>query len=113
MKRFPVYLLFFALYPALALWAQNIQEIGFPPVIRALAASVFLCLLLWLLVWLFIRDSEKAGLIAVIALIIFFSYGHLYESARGWSFELARHRYLLPLLAVLSVAWVLILCKKS
>jgi hypothetical protein len=105
-KRFPAYLLFFALYPALALWAQNIQEIGFPPVIRALAASLFLCLLLWLLVWLFIRDSEKAGLIAVIALIIFFSYGHLYESARGWSFELARHRYLLPLLAVLSVAWV-------
>ncbi|HSK65886.1 MAG TPA: hypothetical protein VK888_03090, partial [Anaerolineales bacterium] len=107
MKRFPVYLLLFALYPALALWAQNIQEIGFALVTRALAASVFLCLLLWLLAWLFIRDAEKAGLIAVMALIIFFSYGHLYESARGWSFELARHRYLLPLLAVLSYAWAM------
>jgi hypothetical protein len=107
MKRFPVYLLLFALYPALALWAQNIQEIGYALVTRALAASVVLCLLLWLLAWLFIRDAEKAGLIAVMALIIFFSYGHLYESARGWSFELARHRYLLPLLAVLSVAWVM------
>lgn len=106
MKRFPVYLLWIGLYPALALWAQNIQEIGFSQVGRALVASVLLCIFLCLLVWLLVRNVEKAGLIAVVALLIFFSYGHLYESARGWSFELARHRYLIPLFALLFLTWV-------
>ena len=106
MKKIPLYLLLFAVYPVLALWAQNIQEVGFDQIVRILVASLFLSLLAWLAVWLIFRDVEKSGLITVVALIIFFSYGHLYESARGWSFELARHRYLLPLVIVLFIAWV-------
>lgn len=111
MKRFPVYLLLFAVYPVLALWAQNIQEVGFDQIIRVLAASVLLALLVWLAAWAIFRDVGKSGLIAVVALIIFFSYGHLYESARVWSFELARHRYLLPVLIVLFLAWVLVVTR--
>jgi hypothetical protein len=98
--------LFFAAYPVLALWSQNIQEVGSSQIVRVLVASVILAVLIWLVAWLIVRNREKAGLIAVVALIIFFSYGHLYESARGWSFELARHRYLLPLVIVLFLAWV-------
>ena len=106
MKKFPVYLLLFALYPVLSLWAHNIQEIGFAEVVRVIMVSVLLSLFVWLLMWSIFRDPERAGLVAVVILIIFFSYGHLYESIRTWSFELARHRYLLPLLIVLFSAWV-------
>lgn len=111
MKKLPVYLLLFALYPVLALWAQNIQEIGFVQIVRVIVVSLFLCLFVWLLVWLVFRDVQKSGLITVAALIVFFSYGHLYESVRAWSFELARHRYLLPLLITLFFTWVLYLIK--
>ncbi|HSL43584.1 MAG TPA: hypothetical protein VK897_09145 [Anaerolineales bacterium] len=111
MKRFPFYLILFAVYPVLALWSQNIQEVGFSQIVRVLVASVLLALLTWLIVWLILRNREKAGLIAVVALIIFFSYGHLYESARGWSFELARHRYLLPLVIVLFLTWVVFMIR--
>lgn len=111
MKKFPVYLLLFGSYPVLALWVQNIQEVGFDQIVRVLIASLFVCLFVWLVTWLIFRNAERAGLIAVVALIIFFSYGHLYESARGWSFELGRHRYLLPLLIVLFLAWTFYVTK--
>jgi hypothetical protein len=111
MKRFPVYLLLFALYPVLALWAQNIQEVGFTQIARVLAASIGISLLVWLAIWVIFRDVDKSGLVAVVLLIIFFSYGHLYESARSWSFELGRHRYLLPLLFVLFMTWVIVVVR--
>lgn len=106
MRKFPVYLLLFGLYPVLALWAQNIQEVGFEQVVRVIIASFLVCFFVWLAIMLVFRSVERASLIAVVALIIFFSYGHLYESARNWSFEFARHRYLLPLLIVLFSAWM-------
>lgn len=106
MKKFPIYLLLFGLYPVLALWAQNIQEVAFAQVVRIIIASLLFSFFVWLLVWLVLRDAARSGLIAVVALLIFFSYGHFYETARGWSFELARHRYLLPLLFALFLAWV-------
>ncbi|MGB8980827.1 MAG: hypothetical protein WCC12_03040 [Anaerolineales bacterium] len=106
MRKFPVYLLLFGLYPVLALWAQNIQEVGFDQIVRVILASFLVCFFVWMAIWLIFRNVERASLIAVVALIIFFSYGHLYESARSWSFEFARHRYLLPVLIVLFFAWL-------
>ncbi|HMB23374.1 MAG TPA: hypothetical protein VKP08_11110, partial [Anaerolineales bacterium] len=77
MKKFPVYLLLFGLYPVLALWAQNIQEVGFDQIVRVVVASLLVCVLVWLVLWLIFRDAERAGLIAAVMLVIFFSYGHL------------------------------------
>lgn len=111
MKKNPIYLLLFGLYPVLALWAQNIQEVGFDQVVRVLIASLLVSFLMWLVIWLIFRNVERASLITVVALIIFFSYGHLYESARSWSFELARHRYLILLLILLFLGWVLFVIK--
>lgn len=111
MKKFPFYLLLFGLYPVLALWAQNIQEVGFDQIVRVVVASLLVCVLVWLVLWLIFRDVERAGLIAAVALVIFFSYGHLYESARIWSFDLARHRYLLPLLLVLFLTWIFLITR--
>ncbi|HET9587424.1 MAG TPA: hypothetical protein VFO91_01425, partial [Anaerolineales bacterium] len=105
MNKYPAYLLFFALYPVLALWSQNIQEVGFGQIVRVAIASLLLSMLLWLASSLILRNRDRAGLVTVVVLIVFFSYGHLYESARGWSFELARHRYLLPLIIIVMIAW--------
>jgi hypothetical protein len=110
-KRFPVYLLLFTLYPVLVLWSQNIQEVRFAQVGRVILASALLCVFILLIAWLILRDFEKAGLITMISLIVFFSYGHLYQRAREWSFELARHRYLLPLIFALFLTAVIFLIR--
>src|SRR5919108_6391424 len=56
MKKVPVYLLLFALYPVFALWTQNIQEVVFAQIGRVIVASLFLCLVVWLCLWLIVRD---------------------------------------------------------
>lgn len=111
MKKLPVYLLFLTLYPVLALWVQNIQVVDFTQIVRVLIMSILLGVLFFLVTWLLVRKVEKAGLIVAAAILVFFFYGHLYEGIREWSFEFARHRYLLPLLIGLFSAWVLYVLK--
>jgi hypothetical protein len=105
MKKLPVYLLF-SLYPVLSLWSQNIQEVTFSQIVRVLAVSVILCVFVFAVMLLIFRNYERSGLIAMMAILIFFSYGHLYQGVREYSFELARHRYFLPAIVVLFSAWV-------
>lgn len=65
----------FACYAALSLIAQNraqFQSEGG----RAFVLSVCLTLLLMIILWLVIKDTEKASLITSVAVILFFSYGH-------------------------------------
>ena len=59
------------------------------------------CLLLF---YLLFKRWKKAGLLASLTLILFFSYGHIYAAARLLnlgSLPLGRHRLLFPLFLVL------------
>lgn len=96
-KIFHPYL--FALYPVLALLAYNIEEIKVQPAIRpALIALLAAGLSFWLLRRLF-KDPGKAALLATLGLILFFSYGQVYNLLRPHALmgvALGRHRLLLP-----------------
>jgi hypothetical protein len=96
-SRFPWHVILFSLYPPLSLWAYNLGQIGLTATYRAILACLFLGLLLLGLVWLWLRDWARAGIVTVIFLLLFYSYGQSYsflETINISGVVLGRHRFL-------------------
>jgi hypothetical protein len=98
-RKFPFYPWLLALYPALALLAHNVAEVQVSAALRPLLASLLLVTVIFLVFLLILRDAGKSALCAALCLLLFFSYGHVYQALRGLSGDalLGRHRYLAPL----------------
>ena len=100
----------FTLYPLLALFVHNIEEITFFDVLRSLLFSLLgIAVVFWLFKILF-KDWQKAGLAASLTSLLFFSYGHVYDALKTGSLALARHRVLAPIwlgLLLLGLWWIL------
>ena len=96
--RYPWYTLLLAVYSPLALLAYNAGQVPNSAVLRSLVVIVAGVLVLTTLVLFSIKDVHKAGLIVTVMLILFFSYGHVYELLAGTrmaGITIGRHRYLL------------------
>lgn len=118
LKKAPLYPLFFALYPAAALLAQNISQVDASAALRPLAFSLLGSVLLYLLMGLVLRRWERAAALTLLAQVAFFSYGHLLHAVRGLSglgTLIGRNVFLVPLLAllVLSAAWGLLRSRRD
>ena len=97
--------LLFAISPVLALWATNSDRMRSIEVVLPLTLSVICSLILLLLLRLILRSCLKAGLLTSLAVLLFFSYGHIFgvlKALPGIGAQAGRHRYLAPL-------WILIL----
>jgi len=106
-KPFPFHVLLIGVYPVVALYALNIQETTARSGLRALIFSAAFALVLFMIYKLIQGDWHKAGLSASLTLILFFSYGHIYQAIResgDLGNILGRHRYLLPIMAALFIA---------
>ncbi|MGD8822212.1 MAG: hypothetical protein PVG63_03850 [Anaerolineales bacterium] len=115
MKRFNLgWLLppiFLALYSPISLFSVNLGEIEFSEITRALLVCVILALALTIALGLLFRNTKKAAWLSSIGMILFFSYGHVYQALKPvqiGSLVLGRHRYLLPIWLLLAAgsAWV-------
>lgn len=110
-KIFHPYL--FAIYPALALLAHNIEEIKIQAAFRSLVISLLVCLLIDWLLGKLLKSRSKAALITTLTWVLFFSYGQVYnylELVQPLGLALGRHRLLLPvwlLLFAVGVLWAL------
>lgn len=115
-KRIIIHPLLFVLYPILALYVHNINELEptvvFAPVLIALTITLFL----WLIVSFIFRDSQKAGIFTSCFLLLLFSYGHvvklLGEKATAF-FTVGRGKYLFLSSGVVFLLLVYILLKKK
>ncbi|MFQ5942800.1 MAG: sulfatase-like hydrolase/transferase [Anaerolineales bacterium] len=107
--------LLFASFPVLSLLAQNLDWVSLSDAARALIISIIAAAVLFGLSWLILRDPPRAGLIATLLLLIFFSYGHLYGAMKevGLGATIARHRYMAPMAAVLTVAGLVWIIRSS
>ncbi len=111
--RSPAHVILFALYPVLALYLANIQEIDLYVIWRPMVIGVILAVLFYLMCQIFFKDPAKSALLVTLSLILFFSYGHVFESIRslgGIFLEIGRNRYLIPLWIALwgvSLAFIL------
>ncbi len=104
LKRNPIYPILFGLYPVLALLAYNLDQIK--PVVawRSLIAISLVNLFFLLILRVIFRNWYTAAASDALLLILFFSYGHLYEyldDANAVLSQIARHRFLVPLFLIL------------
>ncbi len=85
MKKFlkvfnaPWYFVSFAAYPVLALLSHNISQVRYTAGIRPLLVSVAVAGLLFLLFSLFYRDWHRAAFATTAILVLFFTYGHVFD----------------------------------
>jgi hypothetical protein len=112
----PVYPILFGLYPVLALTAFNISQIDLNLTYRSILISLALAVSIYGILRLVVRDWQRAALISLLWLILFFSYGHVYMLLKNQAVLgtlIGRHRYLLAIWFGLAIIAILALIGKS
>jgi len=115
LKRIPIYVLWLAFLPSVALLANNLGQVRPSIGYRALLLSAGLAAVLLILFRLLLGEWSRAGLLTSLALVLFFSYGHVYNVLRSLElgFTLGRHRYLLPVWIVVGAGVVWLIWKRG
>lgn len=113
----PWHPLFFAASPVLALLATNITEISVSQALRALLISICAAAFLLAATKAIFRPSwQKAAALTSLALVLFFSYGHIYnllETSSLFAFSLGRHRILAPIYAASFMSITLLMVRRT
>lgn len=109
-KTFTFHPYLFAIFPILFLYSHNIGQLSmvsfyevFIPIAIILGFTAIAVVILWLI---FKKDSNKAGIVTSIFLVLFFSYGRIYELIVGFkigNFIIGGHRYLLAVWLILFI----------
>jgi hypothetical protein len=103
---FPVHPVLIGAFPVLALLSANLGQISIGAANRSLLVAVAASALLAAVLWLVLKDAQVAGLVGSVASLLFFSYGHIYDSLKQvqlGSVLLGRHRILLPAAALITI----------
>lgn len=103
----------FALFSPISFLAVNIQETHASAAYRSLILAVLAAFGLLLSFRVIFRSWHKAGVLATLTLVLFFSYGHMYALLKTMSIAgllVGRHRFLLPAFTLVGLvaAWFLI-----
>jgi hypothetical protein len=112
-KQYPWYTLLIAMYSPMALIAYNVGQVQFSAVLRSLLVILVAVFILTSLVIFLVRDAHKAGLIVSLALILFFSYGHVYDLIAKANIQgvlVGRHRFLVIVYLLIffgAVYWII------
>ncbi|MDR3577309.1 MAG: hypothetical protein P4L50_25895 [Anaerolineaceae bacterium] len=105
--------LLFAILPLLSLWSANYDKLTPIDVFSAFFLSIVLAVIIYILFARILKNGKKAGLLTTLILLLFFTYGHVYDFIKGVSLFgilIGRHRFLGPFwLIMLMVGTVLIL----
>lgn len=102
------------LYPVLYLFARNADLFRFREIVVPLLFVLLPAMAAWLLLRLFVRDPHKAALLVSLAVLFFFSYGHVKNAVLALTpgdIVLGRNRYLFPLLGVMFLAVVYVVVR--
>jgi hypothetical protein len=106
LKGIHFYPIAIAAFPILALLASNIREVELEVGVRPLLLSITSAVLLVFILRMVLGEWQKASLLVTFFFLLFFSYGHIYESLQGapiLGFDLGRHRYLVVIYGLLMV----------
>ncbi|HAJ95038.1 MAG TPA: hypothetical protein DCP02_02280 [Actinobacteria bacterium] len=109
-KTFSFHPYLLAIFPILFLYSHNIGQLSMVsfyevliPAAIMLGFTAIAVVVLWLI---FKRNSSKAGIVVSIFLVLFFSYGRIYEIIVGFrigGFIIGGHRYLLALWLIIFI----------
>jgi hypothetical protein len=94
-KKAPVFHpILIGLYPVLALLAYNIIQLDPTYAVRAIVVTLALSGLIFGLALLITRERYKGGLLASLALLLFLTYGHVYNLLENKSY-FGHHRFMI------------------
>ncbi len=84
--RFPWHVISLAAFPAIFLYANNMDSLVAAHAVAPLVISLAGAGVLWILARQILRDSLRAGLAVSFFILLFFSYGRVYSALedRGW-----------------------------
>jgi len=91
----------FALYPIFELRNYNITYVDLASLARPVLLSVLLTALLWVILRFITRNWQTSGIITTLAVISFFSYGHVFLQIESGFGTLIRHRHLVMIFGVI------------
>lgn len=116
-RKFPFYPLLLAIYSPLAMLAVNISQVKPSVVLRPVLVQVALTLILFALLRLLLKDWARAGLLTALWLLLFVTYGHIYNLLKDQPAilgEIGRHRILIPLYLGIALIglWLVVRAKK-
>lgn len=115
-KRLPFHPLFFAVYPVLALLAYNLGQVPLATAARSLVIALLVGGAFVAACAFLPRGGRKAALVASLVLVLFFSYGHLYDVLRGGKgvfLLLGKHSLLGPLYILVLVVGIWFILKSK
>ena len=95
---------------------NNLGEAEPSNILRPLVVSVLIAVASLLVVQWLVKDWRKAGLCVAWALVLFFSYGHIYQVSKGthvFGFLISRHRILLSVWAILFTSGTFYILKRK
>ena len=109
-----LYPILIGVYAVMVLTAANINQLFIRDALRPTLFAISFSLAVFFCFWLVLKkDIHRAGLWTGLFLLMFFTYGHLYQLVEGrgiFGFVIGRHRYLFPIWLLLFVVgswWVL------
>jgi len=101
-KKLFIHPVLFSVYAVLYLYSSNISQVVAKETGRSFVVAILLSLVLLILLRVFTKNWYKAALISSVGLILFFSYGHFMDLARGFSIG----SVLLGRTAVVASIWI-------
>jgi len=102
----PLYPFLIGIYAVLMLFSENISEVSVSVIWRLLVILTLCIGVLLILLRGFTKDWQKSGLILSYLLLLFLTYGHLYNFLKGISvdgFFIFRHRYVAVIWLILGI----------
>lgn len=109
LKRMPLYPVVFAGFCVLALMAHNIREMALSGMWISLLLALVIGAAVYALTRLLVHDWHRAALTALVILLLFFTYGQIYNLLAEVNAQLFRHRNLLifyGLLLLFALYWI-------
>lgn len=106
-KPLAIYPLLFAIHPVLFLYSRNMDWSSPADLAKPAVLSLALAAVVIALARIAFRDTTRAGVAASVALIAFFSYGHIYDIVEGIrvdGFIVGRTKVLFPLYCATALA---------
>jgi hypothetical protein len=96
-RQWAIHPFLFCVYPIVAMVAHNLTEMRLTDALRALLVSLLVTGVLFVLLRALLGDGARAALVCSLGILLFFSYGHVYNLFRDttvFGVYLFRHRML-------------------
>ena len=100
MKNSIICAISFSLFPILFLFSQNSDVISLTDLVTTLAIFGIISFVGWVVLSKVLKNQRKSGIIIAIIAVLFFSYGHIFESLPfEWSLNTGGHMHIILLSA--------------